>query len=685
MANTTSQVETWSSFYECNKEEIPTLQAAYEITFANYDTMTQALNQLGDELVLRTATLPHNFVILPGPTNQGKILLLHPCFAVSEPGERPILVGVNGNRYLSPFKAFDPNDATISLKPPAAAITEAPRISTRSRPIAPNDTRENPHSIPTLRQFLEVNDDNDFRGLVGDRNGQEIETLAEQWPTSFLLHPEAFACLGGAKEIRAHEAGLIIIKAIIEAYNPAEDASQKGSHSTDNGSDKEESHEAARKGPDLSDTAARCYRLLVFHWAIFNGMGTETEIGDPPESRIMDARMIHTRQELMPPIRQAPAQQSGGFASDPATLPVLVQNLNAMAEHALRSAKRDEHKTSMISRLSSDQSKLFTLLSAKDWRDYKPALSEFAKQLLADRDPFKAINLITSVTRAWRGTVGRRGITQFFCMGYAATDIETQPGGFTIFMFGPKNAAQPLSQAALKQSLHHLLGDTKVDDDTVLYFAQNDFYLPDSIDRLKVQLQTCIQFLDLITATKGIASEGYSEGLRLLRDDRQAFETIQAKDNRFSIKVAHLLDRVFQSFVNQLARYRSDPSPIRAAKRRLNNLQQDDVNEALRQIRFGIAPAIHLPASISDPTTPSPRHDEWTNQNDERNNRHEDRKKSASAPSERKAQKPESNSNIIGDWKVPNGKKIRRLLQPRQISREHQRLAQLPTSQHRQT
>jgi hypothetical protein len=56
-------------------------------------------------------------------------------------------------------------------------------------------------------------------------------------------------------------------------------------------------------------------------------------------------------------------------------------------------------------------------------------------------------------------------------MVYGATNIETQPGGFTIFMFRPKNVAQPLSQAALKQCLRHLLGDTKVDDDTVLYFA----------------------------------------------------------------------------------------------------------------------------------------------------------------------------------------------------------------------
>ena len=108
MANTTSQVETWSSFYTNKNEEIPTLQACFDMSFENYDTMTHALNQLGDKLVLRMVTLPHNFILLPGSSTQGKILLLHHCFTVSEPGERPILVGVNGDRYSSSFKAFDP-------------------------------------------------------------------------------------------------------------------------------------------------------------------------------------------------------------------------------------------------------------------------------------------------------------------------------------------------------------------------------------------------------------------------------------------------------------------------------------------------------------------------------------------------------------------------------------------------
>jgi hypothetical protein len=95
------------------------------------------------------------------------------------------------------------------------------------------------------------------------------------------------------------------------------------------------------------------------------------------------------------------------------------------------------------------------------------------------------MNLITSETRSWKGTVSREGITQLFSMGYAATNIETQPGGFTIFMFRPKNAAQPLLQATLKQWLHHLLGNTKVHDDTVHYFAQNVFYLPRSMGNME--------------------------------------------------------------------------------------------------------------------------------------------------------------------------------------------------------
>jgi hypothetical protein len=71
----------------------------------------------------------------------------------------------------------------------------------------------------------------------------------------------------------------------------------------------------------------------------------------------------------------------------------------------------------MISWLSSKRLELFTLLSTKEWHNYKAELLGFAKQLLAYRNPFKAMNFITLETQSWRGAVQQGGITQFLCMG----------------------------------------------------------------------------------------------------------------------------------------------------------------------------------------------------------------------------------------------------------------------------
>jgi hypothetical protein len=181
MANTTSQVEIWSSFYINKKEEIPTLQACNDMSFEDYDTMTQALNQLEDKLVLRMATLPHNFILLPGSSTQGKILLLHQCFTVSEPGERPILIGVNGDQYSSPFKAFDPDNATVSLKPPTV-VAPTPRVATRGKPINP----QNKNFIPTLQQFLEVDD----KFTIWDSPETTPDKKYKPWSTG--QHPSSF-------------------------------------------------------------------------------------------------------------------------------------------------------------------------------------------------------------------------------------------------------------------------------------------------------------------------------------------------------------------------------------------------------------------------------------------------------------------------------------------------------------
>jgi hypothetical protein len=95
--------------------------------------------------------------------------------------------------------------------------------------------------------------------------------------------------------------------------------------------------------------------------------------------------MLHIHQESLPAVKPALEQAGaiGGCADDPVTMPELIQNLNAMAEHALRSYQQEKHKMSMISRLSSKQSEL----------------SGFAKQLLANLVPVAKCNMQLSKKR----------------------------------------------------------------------------------------------------------------------------------------------------------------------------------------------------------------------------------------------------------------------------------------------
>jgi hypothetical protein len=340
--------------------------------------------------------------------------------------------------------------------------------------------------------------------------------------------------------------------------------------------------------------------------------------------------------------------------------------MNAMAGHALRVAQREEKKSSMISRLSEEQSDLFTLLSAQDWSDHHPRLSAFASQLLSDKDPWKAHSLITSETRSWRGMVCKRGITQFFCMGYAAVDVNVRPGGFTIFMFRPKSVGNTQSQSTMKQAVRAIFGDQKVDDDTVSYFAQNELYLADSIDNLETQLDTCVRFLDLITAERGIASEGYARGLRLLRKDRMAFETLQTKDHLFAVKVAYLLDRIFQTFVNTLSESRSEAIPIQAAKRHLKYLQEEEVNGALTQIRYGMAPNIQLPASITEGNDPSdePTNEARTPNQNEGRATNQAAKKRKKETADSKTKETDLNHAREPAWTLPQGQRYGEFFNP---------------------
>jgi hypothetical protein len=219
----------------------------------------------------------------------------------------------------------------------------------------------------------------------------------------------------------------------------------------------------------------------------------------------------------------------------------------------------------------------------------------------------------------------------------------------------------------LQQGIRSLFDDTKINKDTVRYFARHEYYLADSLETLEIQLETCVKFLDLLTAKGGIASAGYTEGLYLIKSNRSAFYTLFAHDPLLGVKIAYLLDRIFQEFVRVLCYHRSKAeeqgkSTIKLARKELRKEQQLNVREALGPVKFGIMPVIQLPACLASPL-PRPKEAPM-------------RPESRDAPNPRSpgehdkplrggvTNKPDVNEAVRDEWRLPKGKTYRDFFHP---------------------
>jgi hypothetical protein len=105
--------------------------------------------------------------------------------------------------------------------------------------------------------------------------------------------------------LRADDAAMTIIDGIKEI--DGRESSKTGTRKR-NEDDKSESEATDDETVTASNVAANCARVLVFLWAIANGMGAEVSLADPPEVPITDAMMQQIHQDLMgTPVTQIPA------------------------------------------------------------------------------------------------------------------------------------------------------------------------------------------------------------------------------------------------------------------------------------------------------------------------------------------------------------------------------------------
>jgi hypothetical protein len=148
--------------------------------------------------------------------------------------------------------------------------------------------------------------------------------------------------------------------------------------------------------------------------------------------------------------------------------------------------------------------------------------------------------------------------------------------------------------------------------------------------------------------------------LYLIKSNRSAFYTLFAHNPLLGVKIAYLLDRIFQEFIRVFCYHRLKAeelgkSTIKIARKDLKKEQQLNVREALGPVKFGIMPVIQLLACLaSPPSKPKEalvRHESRESPSPKSPASERDKQKRGGA-----ANKPDVNEAIRDEWGLPTGR-----------------------------
>jgi hypothetical protein len=202
-----------------------------------------------------------------------------------------------------------------------------------------------------------------------------------------------------------------------------------------------------------------------------------------------------------------------------------------------------------------------------------------------------------------------------------------------------------------------MFGSAELDEESIKYFAKNDFYLADSLAGLEEQIYTCIKCLEKLTCKGGVASEGYWFGFEMLSSYKREFLSLLQMDPLFPVKFAYLLDRSFQNFVKDLGDFYDRERPIRRARKKLEGQQKRDIEAAMSGFKTGSLSQLFLPRSLQSETNqgksnPQPPAPEGGTGGKPKAGRGSDSQKEKSVPEAWWT----ANPNPVPGWKIPEGK-----------------------------
>jgi hypothetical protein len=549
-------VDKWTDFYERNRNDGGSIQTLFETSVSALAKRTSThLNDVS-KLTETVAGSDHgNMILVPGA--KGIVQLIHHGFGCNT-ATSFILAFAHGNLGESTtFKAVNRNEMT------RPAVTEGV-------------------AVPNLESLMGAESSDEFARIDAEEN-----SILEDYPNHCLVTPSVFALVKGSKRIESKSLAYRMIEAFQLSVID----------------DDELSTEKEEEASGLEST-------LAFLWASSNGLLTEIRLEDAPESTMMNHLIKGVRDRLsgrstatsaIPALAQ-PSTAGGEPTSMElmaASSQSMVALLNKFQDGSEADRLRKEAEKSILKTMGPTQRDLFTSLCTRRM-NVAPTMTSFMKNLATSKTPQKAFNLIQSETRDWEGTFSAGGFHKLLSHGFLSQDPNrANPGGFTIFMFYPKTVDLGVKgEKGSNELLREYLG-MEVSEATLEFYMKQGFYTPSSPSDLRIQLQTALDMLELLTCDGTIAGKGLAfilepgswARMSTILNDR--FRT----EKDFGAKFCYTLDRHLQTFLNKMTRWEdvaTDGQP-----RYLVNKAE----ELLERLEDGQGLNIILPVSLSGTMT----------------------------------------------------------------------------------
>ena len=556
---------TWCNYYARNRDDEGAIQVLFDRNWAALATKTAS--HLSNPVKLSETVGGHMYgsmMLVPGPV--GRMQMLHHGFTYDHEDMGFQLIFAQGNLGdCSYFKIIPAGDVTEPIK-----ITQGRRITTTN--------------CPLLESMLAATTKEEFTALPAQAN-----TILRQKPNHLMIHPEAFLMMDGSPNFQSKELAMIIIDMI--RVDPDED-------------DEEIVEEKAK-------AATGAEQVLSFLWASEQGALTPVILTDVQESPYLnqtiraikeklgrgEANVVETRNDNGEE-REARAEAWAVSSQS------IVQELNRM--HESRETARDlkEASQSLLKALGPDQKGLFTTLCTTDAL-VVPEMTPFMNTVTMTKTPQKAVSLLRAATRAWEGTFSDGCCHRLLANGFLSTESNpANPGGFTVFMFHPKTVDMGAKAFdSTTATLREYFG-MDVDDTTVEYYAKQGFFHATNQHDLRVQLQTALEMLELLTCKNSIATKGLHYILQPKRWRR--FSTILhgrfVTDKSFGTKFLYSIDRALQVFFERV-------SSLDEAEGDLGDVSSLLLSKAvslMTTVEYGESLAIELPAHLAQNTRVAP-------------------------------------------------------------------------------